>query len=410
LIQASAEVETEARVDTRVGEVPYGDQQFQVMAVATPKLGFHWFDGPDDLKANVASRILWRPVPLLNTRPLFLETLTVAYTASPTSRSQWHLNLRASYGEQDYTSLSQQFSSQPTLPLSTTMFMVDGTSETSWRSSRRTTLTFRLGGSHRRTLDVQSLENQSSGVAFYTMPTQTTVSAGPALRFALSRLSSVEASVPISDYDIQQRGGTSMPNGPINLVAIQPQLSVLEQLNRRHKLHVTAGLTYADVVRGSTATLGNHFTPIGQVGLDSELYRTPPFKLRSSVNAGATWFMDPVLGSGRWRGSTDAVITAQMGRRWSGSLHVNFVTDISSPPVTNILLDGTMVSVDASLRYRWPRILVAELGGRFSERAPRLGSSEFAWHGRELWAFLSLYAATRVSLTGQRATQDAIGM
>ena len=73
LIQAEAQFEAGARIETRVGEMPTGTaqgtsssstvqpatvEQTQVMVVATPLLSLRWLDSIDDLRANSATRIL----------------------------------------------------------------------------------------------------------------------------------------------------------------------------------------------------------------------------------------------------------------------------------------------------------------------------------------------------------------
>ncbi len=206
LVQANAQMEAGMRIETRVGEAPTGTQsaeQAQVIVVATPSLRLHWLADVDDLQADSSARILWRPVPLLHSRPLFLETLGVTHIRHPSGRSRWRLDLRGTYGEQDYTSLSQQFTNQPTLPLPTTIFMVNGTADALWRSSRRTTLTFQLGAFHRQSLDGQATANEASGTTASTLPTQTTVTATPTLLFAFTRRSSVQVSVPVVGYAVR---------------------------------------------------------------------------------------------------------------------------------------------------------------------------------------------------------------
>jgi hypothetical protein len=427
-IQANTQLEAGARIETRVGEAPTGTQQVtsgqtgqavtvaaeqaQVMVVATPSLRLHWLADIDDLQADSSSRILWRPVPLLHSRPLFLETFGVTHIRRPSGRSSWRLDLRGTYGEQDYTSLSQQFANQPALPLSTTMFMVNGTAETLWRSSRRSTLTFQLGAVHRQSLDGQTTAGEASATTFFTpLPTQTTVTATPALLFALTRHSVVQASVPVSDYDIQKIVQPTSQTGQLNVVSVQPQLNLLEELTRRHQLHLLAGFTYAAVLHGPNTDLGYHFTPLTQVDLNSHLYRARTSAVDSSVGAGTSYYVDPVLGRGVWRGIAQASVNAQMGFHWSAGARVAFSTDITAPAVAGgPPVDGTLAAADFSVRYRWPNLLVAEFGGRFSERAPRLSSPDFTWHERELWAFLSLYAATRVSWTTARSPSNAIQM
>jgi hypothetical protein len=292
------------------------------------------------------------------------------------------------------------------------MFMVNGTAEALWHSSRRTTLTLQLGALHRRSLDGQTTSNESSGTTGLTLPTQTTVEVIPALLFALTRRSSVQVSVPVRDYDIQEIAQGTSPTGPLNAVSVQPQLSLSEELTRSHRLNVIAGFTYAKILRGPDTNLSHPFTPITEVDLNSNLYRTRASAVSSSVGAGTTWSLDPVLGSGVWRGIAHAGFDAQLGFHWSAGAHLTFSTDITTPPTAAgaTTVDGTVLGADFSMRYRWPNRLIAEFGGRFSERAPRLSSAGFAWHERELWAFLTLYTATSVPLSRPRSLGNTMEM
>jgi hypothetical protein len=56
--------------------------------------------------------------------------------------------------------------------------------------------------------------------------------------------------------------------------------------------------------------------------------------------------------------------------------------------------DETMVLVEVPIRYRWSTQLDVEFGARYVERAPNLAAADFAWHNRELWAFLTLLTTT----------------
>jgi hypothetical protein len=410
LFQAGgAQIEAGARVETMAGEMPSGTSgtsATSVMFVATPSLRLDWFAGVDLLQADLSTRILWRPVPsrLRRDRPLFLETLGLTHSVRPTLRSQWRFDLRASYGEQDYTSLSQQFATQPKLPPPSTMFMIDGAAEALWRSSRRTTLAIRFGASHRRSWTDQGSADQPVGVSL--LPAQTMVTASPEMRFALSRRVSASLSVPTSAYHVQETGGTQ---GRTMVYSVQPQIGLMGSLSRSQRLRVVAGLTYASLTSGTTAGFGNSVTPLALIGLDSDLYKRRIATVRSFVNASTSWYVDPVVGQGIWRGIAQAGIDSLVGPRWSAGQSISFTADLSQPASSNPESDGTVVSAGVYVRYRWTDVFVVELGGRYSERGPRLASSDFSWRARELWGFLTLYTASRMNLTNVRPIRSLSG-
>jgi hypothetical protein len=401
LFQAGAQVEVGARAEAIVGELPTGTT---VMLLATPSLRLDWFAGPDSLHADLSTRVLWRPVDSPPTRPLLLQSFGVAHSARPTLRSHWRLDLSASYGEQDYTTLSRQFGTQPTLPLATTMLMVSGAAEASWRSSRRTTLSIRLGAAHRRSFTDQGSADQPAGVSL--LPTQTTVTVSPEMRFSLSRRWIGSLSAPTSAYDIQPIGSSE---GSKMVFSAQPQISLLGSLSRRERIVVIAGFTYADLLRGTTTGFGSHVTPLALLGFDSDLYKTRITTVRSFVNASTAWYVDPVVGQGILRGVAQAGLSCQVGPRWSAGQNVSFAADLSQPSSSNAVTDGTLISADARVGYRWTSVFTIELGGRYSERGSRLSSSDFAWRGREVWGFLTLYTASRMGLTSARPVRSLSG-
>ena len=411
LIQAEAQFEAGARIETRVGQAPsltssnqvVPPEQFQVMVVATPILSLRWIDGLDALHANSATRILWRPVPLLDSRPLFLESLGITHARRPSRRSQLQLNIQASYGEQDYTSLQQQLLNQPSLPLAMTMLMVNATAGASWRSSRRTTLTLQLGALHSRSFDTQTISSGTAGT--YALPTQTTITATPALTYALARRSNLRAIVSIIDTDSQ---GTSLApgqTGELNVLSIQPQVGIGQELTSQHRLHLTAGFAYTVALRQAADTnLPWYPVPLLQIDLNSILQRTRMAVVRSSIGVGTSSFVDPVLGVAVSRGLAQASVDAQLGP-WSVGVRCAFATDLSGSQQANasggVSADETFVMLEIPVRYRSSRNLIAEFGGRFSERGPKWSTSTIALHSetRELWLYVNLTTFSRPSST-----------
>ena len=406
----AAEFEAAARIDTRVGEAPTGAQvtaagqsvpaqQKQVAVAATPLLGLRWSDDVNDLRASSATRILWRPVPLLEMRPLFLETLEASYLLRPSRRSRWRLELRGSYGEEDYTSLAQQFTNQPALPTALTMLSLNAAGDGLWRQSRRTTMILLVGALHRRALDSSTVG--TSATTAPALPTQTLVTATPGVRFALSRRSNLEALVGLAETDIQGiRLATPFAGTRANIFTVQPQVGLIEDLNRRHQLRAFVGLTYAAVlINPDKSRPWLPLTPLLRAELDSFLMRTRASVVRSTFGAGAAWFADPVLGAAVLRGTAEARLDATFGRRWSASARALFTTDLGRPlaPAVpgGISPDETIAQLEVPIHYRWTDHLALEFGARFAERAPNLSATDFRWRNRELWAFLNVLTTTR---------------
>jgi hypothetical protein len=418
VIQAAAELEAGARVDIRAGIAPTGmtstgqvaqSEQKQVAVTATPLLGLRWSGGASESRAISATRILWRPVPLLGSRPLFLETLEASHLQRPSKRSRWQLSLRGSYGEEDYISLTQQFAKQPTLPAAMTMVTVNALADGLWRESRRTTMTLLLEGIHRQSLNSQTVASGDGTTTTPTttvpvLPTQTLVTVRPGVRYALSRRSTLEALVGLTETDIQGIQLTASPAARVNVFTVQPQVGLLEDLSRRHQMRAFVGLTYAAVlVNPDKSRDWRPWTPLVRADLTSLLWRIRASAVRSTLGASTMWYADPVLAAAVLRGMAEARLDAQLGPRWSIGARGAFTTDFGKPlpPYSpgGVSPDETIVQVEVPVRYRWTGQIGLEFGGRYAERAPSLAASDFGWRNRELWAFLTLVTTTRRSPT-----------
>ena len=287
LLLGEARFEAGGRFEASVGQAPTGistlpsgqavtTEQTLVLMTAIPTLNLHWFGDGRDFNAVSATRILWRPVPMLGSRPLFLENLDAVHSMHPNRRTTVEFRLRGSYGEQDYIFLSCQFVYQPTLLFAITSLMVDGAVSLAWRSSRRTTWTLIAGAVHRRSINAASADitSSSTGTSLpFLLPTETAVHVAPSWRFALSRRAVLQFSAPIADYDIQgaqvRTAGDTLANtyqlGHVNFASIQPQLDSLVELSRTHQLHAMAGLSYAINFRNANST-GN-WIPLASLAL-----------------------------------------------------------------------------------------------------------------------------------------------
>jgi hypothetical protein len=409
-LQGATELEAGARIEARAGEVPAmagptgAAEQAQVMLVATPILGLRWSGDASEARASSATRIFWLPVPLLERRPLFLETLATSFLARPNRRSRFRLDLRGSYGEEDYTLLAQQFVGQPTLPpvKTLTLLTLNAAGDGSWRESRRTTLTVLLAAIHRRTPDHQVVNNAGATSATATapaLPTQTLITVTPGGRYALDRRSSLEVLLGLGETDIQGFQTTNSPSARMNVLMIQPQLGLVRDLSRSQQVRAFAGLTYAAVlINPDKQRNWLPLTPLCRVELGSLLWRTRASALRSSLGAGTAWYADPVLGAAVLQGMTEARLEAQLGLRWSAAARAAFTTDLNAPlpaPATSgVSPDETVVLVEVPFRYRWSTQLDVEFGARYAERGPHLAAADFGWHNRELWAFVTLLTTT----------------
>jgi len=417
LAQANAYMEAGARLDTRAGETPIGlggASQGLWMGSITPSMGFMSRTGDSETRTSYAPRFLWSaPNPNDPIRPLILQTFVLTNTYQPTKRSQWQTSLRAVYGQEDSVALQQLLPGQATLPAMMNIFSGSAEATASWRSTRLTTLTFQFAALHRRPLEHQSSSvtpgtdtaTPSSATPF-VFPTQTTLRATPALQYTSSRRSHLEFSVPVGYYDSSANGG---PTSVTKFLVVQPQIAWADDLSRRSQLSLAAGISVQDIIAHPATYQGsNPITPIVRTSLRSILASAPTFVLRSELSAQVSWYLDPVLGTTVPRAPFIASIDATMGRHWSAGAFVNFTTDVSWSPLpctpsstarNGGCPDETVIVAGVPIRYTWAQLFFVELGGRFTIRAPhlRVPAEDFHWGETEIWATLTLSAASGFS-------------
>lgn len=431
-------------LELRTGRAPTGVKtigsrsvpapQTHVLTSATPLLGLRWSHGSHQLRVVSATRVLWRPVPLPDERPLVLETLEASHGMRPSRRTVWQLALRSTIGEEDYTSLSRRFANQPTLPKTRSLFTVGATSDASWMASRLTTVGLLIDGSYRLPLDrggpttttetpVEpngTVPSQSTpwsrgprrprAPPYLVMPTQAAVTVTPVLRYRLTRRTGLELNVPISDTDLRnvqlirltaQGMQAGEAEAHANIFTVQPQLGVVHELSRRHRARVFGGVTYAKVLVNPDPTRNwLPLTPLGRAELDSVLSRTRASTVRSVVLLGSSWYADTALGIAVWRGTAEARLEGQFGPDWNASIRAMFSTNLNRPlPNTSAidtayLLDETILQLDIPLRHQISSQTAIEFGGRYAERGPNLRGGDFMWRNRELWAFFSVTSVT----------------
>ena len=147
------------------------------------------------------------------------------------------------------------------------------------------------------------------------------------------------------------------------------------------------------------------------MSLISLLHRTHSVNVRSEISAEVNYYLDPVLGTAMPRAPLLASIDASFGPRWSAGAFLNFTTDVTWTPQAAIqpatgqglrnggYPDETVFSAGIPVRYRMGQLLFVELSGRLTLRAPhlRVPAEYFRWGETEIWAILTLSAASRFS-------------
>jgi len=172
----------------------------------------------------------------------------------------------------------------------------------------------RLEAMHRRSFDTQTVANVTAGTysTIPMLPTQTTVTTGPGLTYALSRRSTVEASAAIADTDSQ---GFLLPTGQpgkLNLLSIQPQVGIRGDLTQRNRLHVAAGSPTPSFSEGRPAS---RYCPCirSSMSISNRSTAYPPCRRALVAGYCTALYVDPVLGGVVSRGVVQASVDAQLG-------------------------------------------------------------------------------------------------
>lgn len=427
LIHAETRVEAGGRFEAMVGQAPTGQtaanaEQNQATLVAVPTFGLHWTAQDEDLRALSATRIFWRPVPLPDQRPLFLETIEASHRARPSRRSGLFFTLRASYGEESYVSLTQQFTNQPSLPPALTALMLNANAEASWQASRRTSYILKASAAHRE--QVGASDANAAGGTFIpgitlgtrtstsrlSLPTQTTSTLTPTVRHRLSRRSTMDAFVVVSDVDMrdmQVASGSTDQKGAANILSLTPELMLTHELGRSQQVRTAVGLTYARLLSSSNVTESwAPVAPLALVELNTLHARHHELTVRSSISLSTTWTIDPILGQAVQRGTAQARVMSDLGRGWSASIRMALTADFNqltqargsaTTPSTTTLPDQTVASLDLPIRYVLSREFSAEFGARYATRGPYWNTPGFQWHNHEAWLFLNLMTNLRTA-------------
>jgi hypothetical protein len=335
--------------------------------------------------------------------PLYLHNATLSLLLRPGRRFDATAAGSLSYGEADYSYFSQVLGQmQPTLPpplkfLSLSMGVV-----THLRLTPLWTLQTAADVLDRRQVD--SAPPAAGTLSVFRFPHQRSFDVIPSLIGRITRRDDIIAAVGAvyQATDGQQALPGAVVTAPpetIEILSITPNLGWRVRLSRRYDFHIAAGLTYSYLIKKSAA-FGeiSPVAPTGAVDLTVHLLTSRAVTLRGMFGATFDYFLDPVLGVSGTRGTSFARLTAYLPLEWTAGFDASFTTLLTSNQNTTLAAvnpDQTVVAVAAPVRHRISRNFTAEMGLRYTDRAPNLGSANFSFHAHEAWLYFVLTATSR---------------
>jgi len=442
---AGVGVQLSATSELRAGEspiLPGADSQAFVAEIVTPRIGLElrrpdftlqlfyslrlfWEDPSpiqtittDSLSPNVVTRIRGQArTTVSDSGPLILHTVGLNLTTRPSRSVSAVAAASGSIGSPDFTALPQVLGTvQGTLP--PIVSIVSGTAQGNlhYEVNRRWALGLGANVAYWRWLDLPASPTASTTTGQTTVMGQTLVtgqtsaSAEPGATLILSKRDTLGFGAAVGAVVNSDGAGVS---------TLTPALSWRSRLTARDNLRLIAGVTYARALGttppGLTPLLGSSGTavaPIGSLEFESHLLRRDEILVLASAGAGVDYYVDPVLGAAVPRAMAGAGMSLIAAPRWMFTLRGDFGTAIRTTPFQTLVNgvpvagvaapDETVFTVSLGVRRWFSHNLLAEIGGRWADRAPALVTPDFAFHQRQLWIYLSLTATTLpISRLGQ---------
>lgn len=395
MLAAAVDADIGATAETRTGRAPLiGGQppQNTTISAVIPVVGV-------EAKAHVAAarlqyspRLSWVFTKGAPNSTYVLHQGALALQWRPAATATWTARAAAETGQTDYAALTQLLGrSQVAVPTVKGFTMFQGTL-TGTQALARTWRFEVAGDAIRRIPLVTNTPPPTTGGPTYLFPDQTSLSLTPGLGHSITR----------QDTLVFRTGVTyaSLSTG-LELLTVAPQLGWTHIVDLTTSVQATLGVVHArrlhedsnpmNLLGGQTPA--NDSSPIGGVGITTQLYGARGIKITGAYNAAVAWYLDPVLGASGAQGTTGLQLAMGLPPHWSVGLETFFSTSLRSAPLARAPdADETLLTAALPIRYRPERNIYLEFGGRAAARAPRIEASNFAFRRPELWAYVLIGA------------------
>jgi hypothetical protein len=369
-----------------------------VAGVLTPEASLDVRQPETSLRLGYFPRLFWQKadgVPAAG--PLVLHQAALTLASEPTATTRVALQASGSVGEPDYAALPQLLGTgQTVLPAAVKVLSLSASAGVQSDVTRRWQLTF-AGTAHR----FQPLGEQTPAVIDPMAPpvpstilTETSFSAVPGAAFRVTRTDELRFAVG---------GAFATYSNGVQLLIVNPSLGWRTRLQPGLDLWLTFGLAFPRDLGSRAAAAGQPVAvPTGAAELNCRLMTEGESKLTARFRTGVDEYIDPVLAIAgpRFLGSAAVIFEPHPG--WSAALQAELATVWATIPTSpgGVPPDLTSASVALPLRHRLTNHLVIEVGGRWGDRGPALSSSNFEFHQRQTWAYVTLTATTRDAAPG----------
>jgi hypothetical protein len=418
--------------EARGGEAPQvvnADPSPGVVGILTPRLEMEYRESNLTLRLDYGPRIFYRQPNDLSVasestgnKPLILHTSNLYATTRATSTLTVTGVASFSYGQVDYTSVSNTLTGgQPaTAALAALALPPDILTATArvgaqLAASRLWLVGFGVDVEHRRPIGTISQASLAASNGFALTP-QTIVRADS---LAADRLSArddllLSGAVSYQHFSATAASAVSTATAPSDFLIATPEVGWRTRLSLRSTLTLLGGFSYLRVSSvapavGTTmtpSTSPHPFSPVGSADITDSVIWARDLALQIGAATAVDYFVDPILKTAQPRGTLSTRCTLTFAPTWTAGIDASFVTVLSSenstlpgtvpmPGVSAPVVDTTVASVALPVGHRVSKNLLIEFGGRWSDRGPTVWASNFAFHQRQLWLYMSLTATTR---------------
>jgi len=405
--------------ETRAGQaprVPGLPSEATVLGVLAPTLDLQYLSRSLELHIDYSIRIFWRESDQdSNFVPVYLHTGSVRAASRLTRRFQLTGSAEVSEGAVDYSYLPILLgTTQATLVTVPQFFLATATAGAAFNATATTTLEMTANAVHRRPIGDPNAVPAGAGAvpplstgtapAPYVLPTFDSVSAVPSVVIRLSPISAMALSSlvlyqsmsPISS--IASNGSTLTFTESLTGLNVVPRIGWRGHPSRNSELGLSAGVAYSRLERSDTGTTTT-IDPVAAAAFSGLLVAERDFVLKTTLGTSVDSYLDPVLGSSGLRGTIAGGVRLALPSSWTLAIEGNFATAFEAHPQTiasaTVYPDETSAALSIPIRHRVSDNVIAELGGRWSNRGRQIFAPEFSFHQRELWIYLLLTATSR---------------
>jgi hypothetical protein len=202
---------------------------------------------------------------------------------------------------------------------------------------------------------------------------------------------------PVSYQTYSHSVANGNVTGGTSFLIVAPQVGWRTHLSRRYDLRLVAGVAYLRNLGAlPTSRSPTPLIPVGNAELQGRLYRVNGYATQLTLGLTVDYYVDPILAVAAPRGTASARCNVLFSRDWAGAVEGLFGTNLTARPLpVSSNPDETVASVGIPIRHRVSENLILEFGARWADRGPHLRARTFAFHQREIWAYLMLTATTR---------------